>query len=188
MSRPILILDPPEQAPPKKEKTITIYKQNVYNEVDAKSYKYAESRPDMSPQQGNAVASDSSERLDGHVITRNVELRDAMLREKIDFALKDDAVVTESNDKLTLEDSFVYNLMLYPEFKDALVAPLTKFIHRYLVSGALLDWYTSIGDSQASVYEKEVKTLENTIHNMLIGPVVRKRPLQPFGPAYKIPV
>lgn len=183
-----MILDPPVPRPPKKEKTITIYKQNVYKEVDAKSYKYAEARPDMAPQQGNAVATDTTERLDSHVIARNVEFRDAELRRLLSFALKDDAGVDATNDNLILEETFVYNLEVYPEFKDALVAPLTKYIHRYLVCGALYDWYVSVGDNQAGQYEKEMKALETKIHDMLIGPAVVKRPLQPFGPAYKIPV
>lgn len=187
MSGPILIIDPPEERLPKKDKVITIYKQRVYEDVDSNSYKYAEARPDMATQQGNAVASDSAERLDGHVIARHVGFRDAKLRKLITFALKDDTPVETANDNMVLDESFVYRLELYDEFKDSMLEPLKEYMHRYLVWGTLYDWFgASLGDRQAQFYEKELKDIENGIIDFIVGPSVGKRPLQPFGPAQKM--
>ena len=187
MSGPILIINPPEPTLPKKDKVITIYKQAVYDDVDANSYKYAEARPEMAPQQGNAVASDTAERLDGHIIARNVGFRDAQLRRLITFALKDDVPVNAANDAMTLSESFVYNLELFYDFKDAMVKPLTEYIHRYLVWGTLFDWYgASLGDQQYKFYENQLKDIENGIVDFIVGPQVCQRPLQPFGPAQKM--
>lgn len=184
---PILIVDPVEETLPKKEKVITIYKQKVYEDIDANTYKFQEARPDMHPQQSNAVASDTAERLDGHIIARHVEFRDAKLRRLISFALKDDVEVNTGNDIMVLDETFVYDLLVYADFKDALVKPLTDYIHRFLVWGTLFDWYgASLGDGQAAFYRNELKSLEDGIRDLIIGPSVGKRPLQPFGPAKKM--
>ena len=55
-----------------KERTITIYKQKLYEDIDAETYKYSEARPDANPQATNASGSDSAERLDGHILARLV--------------------------------------------------------------------------------------------------------------------
>ena len=136
----------------------------------------------------NAIANLAT-RIDGRLAIRHLNYRDAKLRRKIRFALVDNVPVETGNDHLVLNDSYVYNLELFGEFKDAMVQPLTEHIHRYLLWGALYDWYgSSLGDRQAAFYEGELDELESTIHDMLIGPAVGKRPLQPFGPAYEIPV
>lgn len=126
-------------------------------------------------------------RIDGHLAIRHLNYRDAKLRRLITFALKDNTVVATGNDQMVLNDSYVYNLELYDEFKDAMVQPLTEHIHRYLVWGALYDWYgSSIGDSQAKFYAGELKEIENAIIDFIVGPSVGQRPLQPFGPAQKM--
>ena len=126
-------------------------------------------------------------RIDGHLAIRHLNYRDAKLRRLISFALKDSEVIISANDQMVLNEHYVYNLEVFEQFKDAMLQPLTEYIHRYLVWGALYDWYgSSIGDSQAKFYAGELKELENGIRDLLIGPSVGKRPLQPFGPAKKM--
>ena len=182
---PILIID---DSPvfEKKERTVTIYKQKVYEDIDALSYKYAEARPTLHPQESNATASDTAERLDGHVIARHVEFREAQLRRFMHFALKEEEA-TSANDLMILDEAFVFNLSLPVQFKDALLDPLKDYIHRFLVWGALFDWFgASLGNAQANAYKKDLDDIKNEIINMLRVPGVAKRPMQPFGPAHKI--
>ena len=184
--RPIVIIDTPPVIPTK-ERTITIYKQKVYEDIDAETYKFSDARPDNAPQRSNALASDSSERTDGHILARNVEFRDAKIRRRINRALKNTDEVLTANDNMVLDATFVYNLVLDMEFRDAMLEPLKGCIHRYLVWGALYDWYgSSLGESQANFYKGELTELENAIVGLITLPNTAKRPLQPFGPAQKI--
>lgn len=185
MITPILIIDDPVVE--KKDRTVTIYKQKVYEDIDALSYKYAEARPALHPQESNATSSDTAERLDGHIIARHVEFREAQLRRFMHFALKDDEVVTSANDLMILDSAFVFNFSLPVDFKDALLDPLKDYIHRFLVWGALFDWFgASLGYAQANAYKKDLDDIKNEIINMLRVPGWAKRPMQPFGPAKKI--
>lgn len=183
---PILIIDDTPVVE-KKDRTVTIYKQKVYEDIDALSYKFAEARPSLHPQESNATSSDTAERLDGHIIARHVEFREAQLRRFMHFALKDDVEVTSANDLMILDDSFVFNFSLPKEFKDAMLDPLKDYIHRFLVWGALFDWFgASLGNAQANAYKKDLDDIKNEITNMLRVPGWAKRPMQPFGPAQKI--
>lgn len=183
--RPVIIIDDNDQAAPTKERQITIYKQKVYEDIDAETYKYSEARPEMAPQQSNATASDSAERLDGHILARHVEFRDARLRRRLQKFLDDSAEVTTADDQMVLDATFVYNFILSMAFKDSLLEVLKNYIHRYLVRGALFDWYgVSLGINQNA--EAELRDLEESIVSMVSVPSITKRPLQPFGPAKKM--
>ena len=101
--------------------------------------------------------------------------------------MKNTDEVLTANDNMVLDATFVYNLVLDMEFRDAMLEPLKGYIHRYLVWGALYDWYgSSLGESQANFYNGELTELENAIVGLITLPNTAKRPLQPFGPAQKI--
>lgn len=181
---PVILADDP--ALDKKERLIEIYKNEVYKDIDLYTHKHVDAREDMGLRTGNAVSSDASENVDAAVIARYVEFRDAQLRNRIQFAL---APYGEeyANDDITLEDNkYIYRLLLPQGFNDNTLRPLAEYIHRFLVFGALYDWYAQFGMPQAGVYGSQLDQLEEQINSALRGPSIVQRPMQPFGPAYKM--
>ena len=167
-----------------KSRTIEIYKNEVYKDIDLYTHKHVDAHEDMGLRTGNAVSSDNSENVDGAVIARYVEFRDAQLRTKIQFALAQQSE-DYADDDITLErNKYTYNLLLPDGFNDNTLRPLAEYIHRFLVWGALYDWYSQFGMAQAAVYD--TKDLLENIVGALRSKSTVKRPLQPFGPAKKI--
>lgn len=167
---------------PKKLRRITIFKEEVYKDIERLTYKHVEASNIESPKQQNAISADTMETLDGGIIARHVEFRDAQLR-RLMQAFLDERCVLEADDVLDLEKWFVYFLKVDTGFNDAMMQPLASHIHRFLVWGALYDWYAEIGSAQANVYGQELDNIEDDILNILRTPSRAKRPLQPFGPA-----
>lgn len=182
---PIILAE--EYTEPTKERTVTVYKNEVYKDIDLYTHKHVDASESQNQQARNAVSSDSSEDVDSAVIARYVAFRDAYLRSKIQFALSD-KVQVHAADPITLEDNrFIYDLALPMAFNDNTLRPLAEFFHRFLVFGALYDWYSQFGMAQqASYYARQMDSLEETINSALRGSSVVKRPMQPFGPAAKI--
>ena len=180
--RPVILAS--DQKAASKARTIEIYKNEVFKDIDLYTHKHVDAREDMGLRTGNAVSSDNSENVDGAVIARYVEFRDAQLRTKIQFAL---AAESEdyADDDLTLEkNKYPYHLVVPDGFNDNTLRPLAEYIHRFLVWGALYDWYSQFGMNQAAVYDP--KDLLDHITGILRGPSIVKRPMRPFGPAEKI--
>lgn len=168
---------------PKKDRLIEIYKSMVYEDIDSLTYKYAEASDIPEPKRNNAYSSDVKEGLDGHILARHVEYRDAKLRKILQSALAEEETET-ADDSLDADTKFTYNLCVPETFKDSMLKPLATYIHRYLVWGALFDWYgAGMGASQARVYQAELEGLESEITNGLRSGGRAKRPMQPFGPA-----
>lgn len=185
MNGPILIVnDMPE--PPKKLRKVDIFKNEVFKDIDLYTHKHVDAREDMGLRSGNAVSSDVTEKVDGAVIARYVEFWDAQLRTKVQFALCD-RVQEYATDEISIKDSmYRYWFEVPVEFDDNALRPLAEHIHRFLVWGALYDWYSQFGMQQAAVYGSELDRLEEQIKSLLRGKSIVKRPLQPFGPAKKI--
>ena len=183
---PILIVDD-RPAQTKKERLVEIYKNNVYRDIELYTYKHVEGSGIQDVKVGNAVSADNAENMDGMILARNVEFRDAQLRRKIRFAIsKEDKEY--ANDEITQEDhKYRYPLLLPEAFNDNTLRSLAEYIHRFLVFGAIYDWYMMLGMSaQAAGYGSQLEDIEQAISDMLIAPSVAKKPLQPFGPAEKI--
>ena len=178
-------IDTTEQ--PKKERLVRIFKNEVYKDIDLYTHKHIDGSALQDVRARNAISSDNAEDVDGAVIVRYVEFRDAQLRNKIQFALAD-MTRGYANDDITLEDGNVYryNLLVPESFNDNTLRPLAEYIHRFLVWGALYDWYSQFGMPQAAVYGSQLDELEDQITGLLRGPSIVKRPMQPFGPAKKI--
>ena len=185
MIGPVLIVNEPPD-PPKKLRKVEVFKNEVYKDIDLYTHKHVDAREDMGIRSGNAVSSDVTEKVDGAVISRYVEFRDAQLRAKVQFALVD-RVQEHATDEISLDDNmYRYWFELPEEFDDNALRPLAEYIHRFLVWGALYDWYSQFGMAQATVYGSRLNELEEQIKSLLRGKNIVKRPLQPFGPAKKI--
>ena len=179
-----------------KTRVIEIIKSEVYKDIDLFTHKhvdgndtfsspYSRSQILFSPQTQNARSSDTSEAVDGAVIARYVEFRDAEMRAFLSFALRPDLEIEYANDDINLQQSkYRYVLTLPDGFNDNTMRPLAEYMHRFLVFGALYDWYTQFGmTQQAAAYGAQLDSLEDSIVSALQGPSIVKRPLQPFGPA-----
>lgn len=167
----------------KKERVICIIKDELYKDIDALTFKFAEASSVPQPKVENAMSSDSTEDLDGHILSRNIEFRDAKLRQLLSFAIADDVGVHVADDEQTLDKKIIYKFILDATFKDSLLKAVATYIHRYLVYGALFDWYgAGMGMQQSREYERQLTDLENEITNNLRSTNVVKRPMQPFGP------
>ena len=169
----------------KKNRTVEIYKNEVYKDIDLYTHKHTDGTVMPDNRVRNAVSSDVAENVDGAVIARYVEFRDAQLRNRIQFALTD---ITDeyADDDITMEDDmYRYHFVLPESFNDNTLRPLAEYIHRFLVFGALYDWYSQFGSAEAGVYGSQLDDLEEQITSALRGSSIVKRPMQPFGPAYK---
>ena len=188
-----------EQETAQKTRVIEIIKSEVYKDIDLFTHKHVDGNDTFSspysnkqilysPQTQNARSSDTSEGVDGAVVARYVEYRDSQMRLFLDFALVPHESVELADDNLDLQKSkYVYTLVVPDGFNDNMLRPLAEQMHRYLVCGALFDWYNQFGmERQAASYGSQLQSLEDSISGALRGPSIVKRPLQPFGPAEKM--
>ncbi len=166
-----------------KQRTVTIYKNKVYKDIDLLTYKHVDGSGIPDNQVRNARSSDTNESVDGAVISRNVEFRDAQLRRNLCSVLND-SVSLSADDGITLDsETYVYDFNLPVDFNDNTLKPLAEFIHRYLVYGALYDWYVQFGMfQQAEAYGSKLSEIEDQLESIARGPSIAKKPLQPFGP------
>lgn len=181
--KPVLIIN--ESVPDTKRRLVVVNKQSVFTDVELHSYKHAEGNI-QDVKIGNAMAADNSEDMDGAIIARNVEFRDSELRKLIRAYLADETKCG-AGDQLNLEDAeYKYFLALSVQFNDALLKPLAEYFHRYLVWGALYDWYSQFNLNISDRYKKGLEAAESGILDLVAGTSIVKRPMQPFGPAQKI--
>lgn len=160
---------------------ITIQLKEIYKDIDAHTYKYAEVSTVPSPRAKNEMQSDTTTDLDGGLLSRNVEYRDAKLRSVISFAIADDTVLASATNERSEDGNLLYNLILPLSFKDSLLHSIAVLIHRYLVYGALYDWYgAGLGVGQRTAYEDELKEIERELCNRLRATSVVKKPHNPF--------
>ena len=170
----------------RKSRLITIHKDLVYKDVERHTFKHVDASDNANVVSRNAISADMDEVLDSSVITRYVEFRDAQLRQKLQKVLEE-ATVESADDVLTTEDAYTYSLSLPESFADSTLRALAEYFHRFLVWGALYDWYNDLGmERQAAVYSRTLESIEDKITSALKGPSICKRPMQPFGPAGKI--
>lgn len=169
----------------RKERRITLHKKPMSDEIDAHTSKFVEGGDSQSVRQDNAISSDTDETLDGTIIEQMMQYRDAKLRMKLEAFMQEETV-EEVDNLIALESTFVYNLSLPEEFKDANLRPLGMLMHKYIVWGCLFDWYAQLGLSQAKTYGSQLEEIEDEIMSIASPAGYAKRPLQPFGPAERI--
>lgn len=181
---PIFVYD--DELPATKERTVEIYKNEVFKDIELHTYKYIEASTLEDVKARNAIQADNSENMDGAVIARYVEFRDAQLRNKLQFAILEDTVESADDDITMQDNKYRYTFKVQETFNDRMLRPLAEYIHRFLVWGALYDWYSKFGMQQAAVYGSHLDEIEEQISSILRGPSITTRPLQPFGPARKL--
>lgn len=170
----------------KKVRNVDIYKNLVYKDIELHTFKHVDASGSQDVVVRNAVAADPAEGVDSAVIARFVAFRDAKLRNILQFALVEEPQAYADDGLDLVDDRFRYWMKLPSNFRDSTLQALAEYMHRFLVFGALYDWYSQMGmTQQASVYGSQLQELEDEISSILRGPSIAKRPMQPFGPAEK---
>lgn len=166
-----------------KHRLIRLVKKEIFYDIDAITYKRADiGMTGASAQSQNAASSDSSENLDGSVLSRFADARDAELRSMLLFCLDDNRKSFADNVSSKEASTYEYSLVLPPEFEDNRLDMVTTKIHKYIVYGTLFDWFMTLGlNPQVSM--AELDALGEEIVGLLRGKSWTKRPIQPFGPA-----
>ena len=153
--------------------------------MDAGTFKRTDAALDgNSDRSQNAVASDAAEDLDGSLIARYRDRRDARVRERLKYCLRknpNEAMVYDNI--LKLDQAYIYELTVDDSVtKEDLKAAGTK-IHEYIVRGTLYDWYLGVGLQPTDTAES-LQALEDAVAASLRGRSWGHRPMQPFGPAF----
>ena len=171
----------------RKSRLVTVYKDLVFKDITRITFKHVDASDNPNVVSRNAISADMDEKLDTEVITRYVEFRNAQLRQRLQKVLEEETVEA-ADDVLTPElPTYTYSLSLPESFADSTLRALAEYFHRFLVWGALYDWYNDLGmERQAAVYGRNLASIEDKITSALKGPSIQKRPMQPFGPAEKI--
>lgn len=169
-----------------KPATITIYKKAVLADIDAQTFKRVDGvLAGESDQMKNAVSSDSTEHLDGHILHGHMETRDANIRKRLAFCLDFYEEDLSVSNLLEMEiPTFEYKLSVPDNFDKQRLKILARKIHNYLVQGSLHDWYAT-QNLKGNVSQAELEDMESEIICMLRKSHVQ-RPLQPFGPRHKL--
>lgn len=172
--------------------TIHLSKKEIDYDIDARTYKRNDATPDLandresSERIANAVSSDTSEDLDGSIIVRYRDLRDAMLRKYLKFCLvkpcTEDCHFSNVPD---LDREYKYVLNVPDEMTNSDIQSICARMHEYIVRGTLYDWYTGMG-MKATDDEFAIDELADDLAGDLRGNSWVNRPLQPFGPAKNI--
>lgn len=167
-----------------KTATIKLYKEILDKDIDSRTAKRVDATLDQaSDRSQNAIASDATEKLDGRLIVRYRDLRDAQLRARLRFCLVKDTTTELSIDNVVrITPAYIYVLNVSDDFSmDDLQALSTK-MNDYIIRGTLRDWYLNAG-LQPVDDEDTLDELATDIASALRGKSYGHRPMQPFGPA-----
>lgn len=167
-----------------KTKTIILHKNEVHYDCEAQAYKLMDViGTDIKVK--NAVAADSGDVLDGRMLSRYTDLRDAEIRKNLAFCLADD-IAADINNLPSNEPTYIYNICLPDDFKENVLLVVRTYLHEYLVRGTLYDWYKGCGIGQNPIDPQEVESLLDKAVADLRGKSWMKAPMQPFGPRKKM--
>lgn len=163
-----------------KNRTIILHKDQLLYDVEGLAYKYAEANA-LEGKAKNTLAADHNETLDGRLLSRMIDIREAQLKKRLRFALVPKVQDMSCNNPAESTE-LVYELSLSDKFDDNLLDVVKVQMHEYVVRGTLLDWYKRLGIQTIAVDAGEVQEIEESIVSSLRTPSYMKAPLQPFGP------
>lgn len=167
-----------------KTRRIILHKDQVLYDIEGLAYKFTEAAA-MEGRAKNTIAADHNETLDGRLLARMMDLRNAQLRKRVKFALTA-TNVSVSCDNPDENKDYVFDLSLADGFDDNMLEVIKTHMHEYIVRGTLLDWYKKLGVQTIAVDAGEVAELEESVVSSLRTPSYMKAPLQPFGPRKSI--
>lgn len=168
-----------------KTAVITLFKAIIDKDIDSRTAKRVDASLDeASDRSQNAVASDATERLDGRLITRYRDLRDAQLRVRLRFCLVKEDTGTEMrvDNVVKITPAYIYRLRVGDDFSQDDLEALSTKMNDYIIRGTLRDWYLNAGLPPVDD-EDSLDDLLTDIASSLRGKSYGRRPMQPFGPA-----
>ena len=163
-----------------KTRKIILHKNEVLYDIEGLAYKFAEGTG-LEGKAKNTVAADHNETLDGRLLGRMMDSRNAKLCKRLTFALTPSTKEVSCNNPETNED-YIYNLSLHDKFDDNLLDVLKTDMHEYMVKGVLFDWYKRMGIQTLAVDAVEVQELEEAVVALVRTPSYMNAPKQPWGP------
>jgi hypothetical protein len=163
-----------------KTRRIILHKDQVLYDIEGLAYKFAEATA-LEGKAKNTLAADHNETLDGRLLSRMMDVRDAQLRKRMRFALVPKSKEV-SCDNPADNTEYIYDFSVSDKFDDNMLDVIQIQMHEYLVRGSLLDWYKRLGVQSVAVDAGEVIELEENIVSSLRTPSYTKAPMQPFGP------
>ena len=166
-----------------KQRKITLHKDLLLHDIDVMSYKLAETS--LQGEARDNVASDSEDSLDSAVISQLLEAREAELRKKLTFCLRETKIF-EIDNVTELNGAFVYDLILPVSFKDIELRTAVRLMHDYLVKSVLVDWYTHIGTSFGNALAAELVQLESKVVDIFRKPGFVKHARTIYYESHKI--
>lgn len=167
-----------------KTRRIILHKDQVLYDIEGLAYKLTEATA-LEGKAKNTLAADHNETLDGRLLSRMMDVRNAQLRKRLRFALV--ATTQEVTcDNPASNKEYVFDVSLNDKFDDNMLEVVKTQMHEYMVRGALLDWYKRLGVQNTAVDAGEMLELEESIVATLRTPSYMKAPLQPFGPRKSI--
>lgn len=164
-------------------RVITLHKNEVHYDCEAHAFKLMDALS-LDIKVKNAVAADTGDMLDGRMLSRYTDLRDAEIRKRLAFCIAD-GIVGDVNDIPDNDPTYIYNVTLPEGAKESILLPVKTYLHEYMVRGALYDWYKGCGIGQNPIDLQEVESWLDKAVADLRGRSWTKVPLQPFGPQKK---
>lgn len=165
-----------------KSKRIILHKNQVLYDIEGIAYKNSEVAG-LETKEKNAISADHNETLDGRLLDRMMDTRDAQIRKRLRFCLAP-TIADVSCDNPDGKQEYIYDLHLSDKFDDNMLNIVKVDMHDYLVKGVLLDWYKKMGVTPP-VTDGELEEHLSSIVNTLRTPSYMKAPMQPFGPSKK---
>lgn len=163
-----------------KEITITLYKSEILYEVQNKAFLTGQSRltDDNAPAVAAMQISDDESNLNQFL--RSIGAACSQLKIKLSAymgAPTEPLKLNADNKQIGLEDNFIFNLKLTPNYNHDFTDAATEAMHSYVVNKALADWFMLTNPSEAAVYYQIAENNLSEAKNYLgarIKPIRRK--------------
>lgn len=163
-----------------KELTITLYKSEILYEVQNKAFLTGQSKltDDNAPAVAVMQASDDDSNL--NQLLRSIGAAYAQLKVKLSAyagASTEPAKLNTDNKQIGIEDNFIFNLKITPNYNHDFTDAATQAMHGYMVNKTLADWFMLTNPSEAAVYYQLAENDLSASKNYLgarIKPIRRK--------------
>lgn len=167
-----------------KTRKITIRKATLCKDIDAFSYKLADTVAEGAVR--DAIASDSAEGLDSYVIMSLLDGRAAVLYKRLNFCLADEEIEEVSDIDNALSSDYVFTFSLPGRFRDTNLVTASKLMRDYLVKSVLMDWLNKIGTNYGASLLGEVVDTESKIVDIFRLPGFVHHAHVPYVASHKI--
>ena len=126
--------------------TINISKKDVFFDIDLLSLYYSEVSAGDAPVKADRIATETAKESQTRIFTRLCDHRMSDIRQLLEkFIRAVETPTSTGSDTLDTSTNWQIRIRITEEAEDNTLATIADFIHDYLVSGALADYYAQIG-------------------------------------------